>query len=96
MGSENGYASALDVHESTEELKKRKLGSELLLEIKLEFIIMDLNQSRSGCSGIKKAHPLLREYRVLLLAGKIMASISWDIEVNILIDYKESGVTIIC
>lgn len=65
----------------------------LLLEMKPRFIISNLSQNES-MQWHKKGTPPPKKFKVSESAGKMMATVFWDCEGILLVDYKEKGTTI--
>ena len=55
---------------------------------------MTRRRSNNQLSGGKAAHPTPKKFRVQKSAGKVLASIFWDQDAILLIDYLPKGETI--
>ena len=72
---------------------RRNLCVELRPKMRLGSITMIRRPKSRVCNGSTLAHPLLRNLRVSS-ARKVMASIFWDSQGVIMVDYLQEGHTI--
>ncbi|KAH0821121.1 hypothetical protein GEV33_001670 [Tenebrio molitor] len=84
----SGYSSILyPASKRTGDDRRKKLYKELSLAMKHGFITMILKANRNPCNGnIRVLHPQ-RSLKVQHSAGKVMATVFWDSEGILLIDY---------
>lgn len=61
--------------------------------MKLGSNIMNMSPNKTPCSDIKE-YTLPKKFKVSQSAGKLMATVFWDLEGILLIKYKDKGVSI--